>query len=74
MILTHRPSADWLQSCRETILRVTNPIFGLLVYWVPEAYWQRRMCVEELFPLYEERYGGFREETMRLRREEAERE
>lgn len=62
-----------MKSINSTIMRVTEPAFGFLVYWVPESYWQRRMALEGLFPLFRERYGGkgLHEGTMQMRIDEA---
>jgi hypothetical protein len=37
VILTHRPAEDWMKSVNSTIMRVTEPLFGFLIYWVPEV-------------------------------------
>lgn len=37
VILTHRPAEDWMKSINSTIMRVTEPLFGFLIYWVPEV-------------------------------------
>lgn len=37
VILTHRPADEWMKSINSTIMRITEPVFGFLIYWVPEV-------------------------------------
>lgn len=71
VVLTRRDPDKWMTSSRATILKVEQRLYGLIVYWVPILYWQRRLWMDGGVRLYERRYGGYTEKAMELRTAEA---
>lgn len=64
VVLTHRDPVKWMESSRATIMRVHAFIYGVIVFWVPVCWWQRRTWLECSIPLYQRKYGGYCEAAM----------